>query len=129
MSLFVSARYRFLFIPGGSTCKHLVLFVTITVANVVFCWAMVFHVQFLPINFLFFCVSSLLSPSRSRWFQVVPAHSRWFSLLQSSSSSFLVPRFSMYETVLLSSLLNLQSWDMSADPKRMCGKQTRRSIT
>ena len=35
------------------------------IANVVFYWAMVLHVQFLFMNFLFFCVSLWLSPYRS----------------------------------------------------------------
>ena len=45
--------------------SEMVLFVTITIANVVFYWAIVLHVQFLFMNFLFFCVSLWLSPSRS----------------------------------------------------------------
>ena len=73
-------------VPFCSKCIHLqasemVLFVTRTIANVLFYCAMALHVQFLPMNFLFFCVSSLLSPSRCRWFQVVPARSRWFQLV------------------------------------------------
>ena len=45
----------------------MVLFVTITIANVLFYWywAIVLHVQFLFMNFLFVCVSLWLSPSRS----------------------------------------------------------------
>ena len=43
--------------------SEMVLFVTITIPNIVFYWAMVLHVQFLPMNFFFFCVNSLLSPS------------------------------------------------------------------
>ena len=71
---------------------------------------MALRVQFLSMNVLFFCLSSLLSPYRYRWFQVVPARSRWFQLVPNSSSSFqlvparsrwfrLVPRFSMYFNV------------------------------
>ena len=41
-------------------------------------------------EFLLFCVSLLQSPSRYRWFQVVPARSRWFKLVLSGSSSFLL---------------------------------------
>ena len=53
-----------------------VLFVTMTIANVVFYWLMALNVQFLAMNFLFFCASPLLSPSRYRCFQVVPARSK-----------------------------------------------------
>ena len=59
----------------------------IAIPNVVFYWVMALNAQFLPMNFLFFCVSSLLSPSRYRWFHLVSGGSRWFQL---------VPRFSMY---------------------------------
>ena len=70
--------------------SEMVFFVTITIVNVVFYWAMVLHVRFLPMNFLFFCVGSLLSTSRYRWFQVVPTRSRWFQLVPGSPSSFQV---------------------------------------
>ena len=84
--------------------SEMVLFVTITITNIVFYWEMVLHVQFLPMNFFFFCVNSLLSPSRYRWFQVVPARSRWFKLLlvvPARSSWFqLVPPFSIYENCI-----------------------------
>ena len=40
--------------------------------------------------FLFFCVSSLLSPCHSRWFQVVPARSSKFQFVPADSSPFLV---------------------------------------
>ena len=43
--------------------SEMMLFVTITIPNIVFYWAMVLHVQFLPMNFFFFCVSPLLSSS------------------------------------------------------------------
>ena len=48
-------------------------------------------------EFLVFCVSSLLSPSHCRRFQLVPGSSRLFQLVPDGSSLFqLVPRFSMY---------------------------------
>ena len=75
MSVFVCVSS--LLVPFYSKCFHLqtseiVLFVTITIANVVFYWAMVLHVQFLSYEFHVFCDSSLLVPSCSRWFQLVP---------------------------------------------------------
>ena len=85
--------------PFHSRWVHLqtVFFVTITIANVVFYWAMVSHVQFLSMNFIFVRVSSLLSPSRYRWFQVVPARSRWFQHVLGSSSLFqVVPACSFF---------------------------------
>ena len=88
MSVFTCASS--LLAPFCSRWFHfqMVFFVTITIANITFYWDMVLHVQFLPMNFFFVSVSSLLSPYRYRWFQVVPARSRWFQL---------VPPFSMYE--------------------------------
>ena len=65
--------------------SEMVLFLTITIANVAFYWAMVLHVQFLPMNFLLFCVSLFLSPSQYRCFLVVPARSRWFQLVPARS--------------------------------------------
>ena len=77
---------------------EMVLFVTITVAKVVFYLAVVLHVQFLPMSFLLFCVSSLLRPSSYRWFQAVPARSRLFQLVLGSSSLLQVvpPRSSSF---------------------------------
>ena len=48
--------------PFCSRCFHLQasergFFVTITIANVIFYWAMVLHVQFLPMNFFYFSVA------------------------------------------------------------------------
>ena len=66
----------------------MVLFVTIAIANVEFYWAMLLHAQFVPKSFLFFCVNSLLSPYRSRWFHfvpVVPIRSRQFQLVPAGS--------------------------------------------
>ena len=56
----------------------------------------VFHAQFLPMNFSFlvsFVAESILLqvvPPCSRWFQIVPACSRCFQLVPSSSSTFQV---------------------------------------
>ena len=52
------------------------IFVTITIADVVLYWAMILYVQFLPMNFLFFC----LFVAECILLQMVPG----------SSSSFLV---------------------------------------
>ena len=92
--------------------SEVVLFVAIFIANVIFYWEMVLHTLFLPVNFLFFCVSSLLSSSCYRWFQVVIACSRQFQLIPGSYSLFqvvsvhsrwlqLVPAHSSYFLVLL----------------------------
>ena len=62
--------------------SEMVLFVTITIANVVFYWEMVLHVKFLPMDFSFllcqFAAESIslhVVPGSSSLFQVVPAHS------------------------------------------------------
>ena len=73
--------------------SKMVLFVTVTIANVVFCCAIMLHLQFRPIN-LFFCVSLVLTPSRYRWFQVISACSRWFQL--HSNLFQLIPCFTMH---------------------------------
>ena len=85
-------------------------FVTIAIANVVFYWAMILYAQFLSWNFLFFRVSSLLSPSRYRWFHLVPGGSSWFKLIPGGSGLFqLVPRFSMYDIVPVSHIKALNT--------------------
>ena len=58
MSFFLSCVSLFL-VPYSSMLFHLQrseleLFITIAIANVVFYWATVLHVQFAPMNFLFF---------------------------------------------------------------------------
>ena len=53
---------------------EMVFFVTITIANVVFYWAMVLHVQFFPMNFFFLC--QFVAESIS--LQVVPGSSSLF---------------------------------------------------
>ena len=97
MILYTSYECQFVtgFIPFQVNLQtsKIFLFVTIAIPNVVFCQAMVLQAQFFRMNFLLFCVSSLLSPYRSRWFQLVPgslAVSRWFQLVLGSSSSFQV---------------------------------------
>ena len=108
-----------LLVPFSSSCFHLqisemVLFVTTAIA---FYWAMVIASSVSTMNFLFFCVSSLLSLSRYRWFNlvlgssssflIVPARFKQFQLLPGGSRQFqlvpdcsslsqLIPRFSMY---------------------------------
>ena len=64
----------------------MVLFVTITIANVRFYWAVVLYTQSLPMNFLFSC----LVPGGSWSFQMFPARSRQVQLVPGGSSSFLV---------------------------------------
>ena len=59
------------------------VFVTITIANVVFYWAMVSHVQFLSMNFIF--VSLQVVPARSRWFQLVLGSSSLFQVVPACS--------------------------------------------
>ena len=93
MSVFICVSS--LLVPFCSRWFHLqalemMFFVTITIANVVFYWVMVLHVQFLPMNLFFFCVSLLMNQTCSRLFQVVPVHSRWFQLILGSSSSLQV---------------------------------------
>ena len=61
MSVFILCQTKYC----AKQTSEMVLFVTITIANVVFYWAMVLHVQFLFITSLFFCVSLWLIPSRS----------------------------------------------------------------
>ena len=58
----------------------MVLFLIIDLANVVFCWAIVLHPQFLPMNFVSY-VSSLLSPACSRYFQLVLGGSSSFQVV------------------------------------------------
>ena len=77
-----------LLVPFRSMWFHLqtserVLLMTITISNFVFYWAMVLHVQFLPMNFLFF--KSVLC-----WVQLLTGSSRWLQLVPGGSSSFLV---------------------------------------
>ena len=81
MSVFVCVSS--LLVPFYSKWFHLqtsemVLFVTITIANVVFFWAMVLHVQFLPMNFMFFVTVHC-------WFHLVPGGSSSFQLVPCSS--------------------------------------------
>ena len=63
------------------------IFVTIT-SIVVFCWAMILHTQHPPKNFFFF-ISSLLAPSRSGLFELVPGCFKLFQVFPAQSSSFL----------------------------------------
>ena len=59
--------------------------VVLNITNVVFYCLMILYVEFLPMNFLFFCISSSTSlqvvPDSSSSFQVVPACSSSFPLL------------------------------------------------
>lgn len=94
-----------LLVPSNSKRFHLQtsemqLFMTIAIANVAFCWAMVLQVQLLPVGFLFFYVTSFLCPAYYRYFQVVPGCSnsfqlvpacfRCFQLIPAGSSTFIV---------------------------------------
>ena len=55
--------------------SEMVFFVTLTIANVLFYWALVLHVHFFPMNF-FFSVCQFFPESISlQVFQVVPARS------------------------------------------------------
>ena len=69
--------------------SEIVLFVKITIAKVVFYWAMVSIAQFLPINFLFFvsvrCWVHLVT-SVSSLLQVVPVRCSSFLLVPAQSS-------------------------------------------
>ena len=67
----------------------MVLFVKITIAKVVFYWTMVLIAQFLPVNLLFF-VSSMLSPSRYRYFQLVAGGSSSLQFVPARSSSVFI---------------------------------------
>ena len=64
--------------------SEMVFFVTITIANVIFYWAMVLHVHFLLMNFFFRFVS------RRFWIHLVAGGSRLFQIILSDSSSFQV---------------------------------------
>ena len=96
MIVFISVSS--LLVPFCSRWFHrqtpeMVLFVTITNANVLFYLTMVWHIQLLPVNFLFFvsvCYRVHFIPGGPRQFQVVPARFRWFRLVLGGSSSFLV---------------------------------------
>ena len=72
--------------------SEMVLFVTITITNN--CWLFLLDNDVVrticSYEFLDFYDSSLLNPSRSRWFQVVPARSWCFQLVPGGSSSFLI---------------------------------------
>ena len=71
----------------------MVLFLTTGIANIVFSWVMVLHAYSLLWISCFF-VSFLLSPSRSRWFQVIPDGSSLFQVVPACflacCSSFLI---------------------------------------
>ena len=69
--------------------SEMVLFVKITIAKVVFYWTMVLIAQFLPVNLLFF-VSSMLSPSRYRYFQLVAGGSSSLQFVPARSSSVFI---------------------------------------
>ena len=71
---------------------EMVLFMTITIADVVFYWVIVLR-QFLPMNFLFFesvCCWLYLIIGGFTLFQVVTAHSRWFQLVPGSSTILVI---------------------------------------
>ena len=85
---YVSARYWFYSVPGGFTCRYLrwcSLWVQLLLV-LYYIGQQLLQLSF-SYRFLITCVSFLLNPSRSRWFQLIPACSRWFQL---------VPCFSMY---------------------------------
>ena len=116
-----SACYWFHSVPR---CFHLqtsekVIFVTVTMANVVFYWVMVLHAGgFLSMNFLLLCqfiaepISLQVAPPYFRWFQKVPACLKRFQLAQGGSSLFqVVPaRFSSF--VVLVSALSMATSDV-----------------
>ena len=77
----MSVRYRLHSAPGSSTFKHLRL------------WILIWDYELQTYEFLFFWISLLMSPSRYRWFQVIPARSRWLKLVLGSSSLFKVVQF------------------------------------
>ena len=96
VSLFVSTRYWFHSVPGGFTGKHRrCCFLSRTIANVVFYWAMILHVQFFSYEFLVFFLCRFVAESfsfqmilgSSSSFQVVLGCYRWS---QVRSSSFLI---------------------------------------
>ena len=93
MSLYICVSL--LLVPYCSRWFHLqasemVLFITITIANVLFYWAMMLHVQFLPMKFFLLCQfvteSISLQVSGSRWFQVVLGSSSSFQMVPARSS-------------------------------------------
>ena len=72
-------------------------------------------------NFLFFCVSSLLSLSCYRWFCLASGGSSWFELVSGGFNSFqLVPRFSMYDIKPVSHTTAL--YTRSSHPEVFLGK-------
>ena len=94
---------------------EMVLFVTITVAKVVFYSAVVLHVQFLPVSFLLFLCQFIAEtiqlqvvPSSSSSLQIVPACSRQFQPAPGGPTSFqLIPCFSMYAKTQLVNFYNI----------------------
>ena len=85
-AFFVSPHYQFHSVPGSSTRKHLrwCFLQQQLVRTVSYYEFPVFH------------ISSLLSSSRFRWFQLVAGGLSPFQLISGGSSLFLfVPRFSM----------------------------------
>ena len=93
MSLFICVSL--LLVPYCSRWFHLqasemVLFITITIANVVLYGAMMLHVQFLPVNVFLLCQfvteSISLQVSGSRWFQAVLGSSSSFQMVPARSS-------------------------------------------
>ena len=54
--------------------SQILLFVKVTIAKVVFYWAMMLHAQILPMNIVFRLIL-LLSPSCYRWFTLAPGGS------------------------------------------------------
>ena len=90
VSLLVSFRSRWFHLQTS----EMVLFLTVTIANVLLYWAMVLHAvssyEFLVFFLCQFIAEAIL-------FQVFPACYRWFQLIPGSSSLFqLVPCLSMY---------------------------------
>ena len=101
--------------------SEMVLFVTITITNN--CWLFLLDNDVVrticSYEFLDFYVSSLLNPSRSRWFQVVPGGSSSFMVFPACSRWFqLVPRFSMFVCFSIWSFLHssvtTDCWKQSA---------------
>ena len=97
MSLFICVSL--LLVPYCSRWFHLqasemVLFITITIANVVLYGAMMLHVQFLPMNVFLQCQfvteSISLQVSSSRWFQAVLGSSSSFQMVPARSSFYCV---------------------------------------
>ena len=105
MSVFICVSL--LLVPYCSRWFHLQtseLVLLITMATVVFYWAMTLHVQFLPINFLVFLCQFITNPSCYRWFQIVPTHSRWlhssFQVVPACSRCFqIIPAHSLFQYV------------------------------